>query len=147
MKLVHSAASLSFTLILKSSNGFGVDFTSFIFLLYRMVTEGFVNLRNTLWRWNRDSNPGRVSPHTLSKRADSAALAFHPIYFGGLAEPDPPSLATAVARSIYFEGLAEPDPPSLAPWIKQHNLLGPFILKSCITCAHLYVRAGPMVLQ
>ena len=74
-----------------------------------MVTEGFVNLRNTLWRWNRDSNPGRVSPHTLSKRADSAALAFHPIYFGGLAEPDPPSLATAVARSIYFEGLAEPD--------------------------------------
>ena len=33
------------------------------------------------WRWNRDSNPGKVALHTLSKRADSAALAFHQIYF------------------------------------------------------------------
>ncbi len=29
----------------------------------------------TLWRRERDSNPRKVALHTLSKRADSAALA------------------------------------------------------------------------
>lgn len=61
------------------------------------------------WRWNRDSNPGKLSLHTLSKRADSAALAFHQTYFEVPAEPDTSSGRSSFASlNIYFEVPAEP---------------------------------------
>jgi hypothetical protein len=69
-----------------------------------------VNLASARREW--DSNPRRVAPHTLSKRADSAALASLPEegdarrrqFAGVMSAPE-----TEVARSLHVSG----DPAAL----------------------------------